>query len=182
MKIRRATLADAPACAEIYAHYVRTSNATFETEPPTVDEYAERMRVRLDSHDWLVAVDDSGDEEVVVGFSYAGPFHQRVAYQWTIEPTIYLREGEGGRGVGTALYEELLNRMTARGFHSAISLVALPNPGSEALHTRFGFQKAGTMRRAGFKMGRWYDVAYYQKMLSPETDDAPSPLLPTSAE
>jgi phosphinothricin acetyltransferase len=41
--VRDATLADAAACAAIYAPYVRDTAITFEIEPPDADEFARRI-------------------------------------------------------------------------------------------------------------------------------------------
>ena len=158
----------------------------------------ERMVSKLQSHEWIVAVTSgevspnapSPDEvaahhaprnaagETVLGYAHAGTFNPKQAYDWTFETTIYLAPGGGGHGVGSALYRELLERMQRRGFHTAIALVALPNPGSVALHERFGFENVGTLRHTGFKLGSWQDVRFYQKLLVADADAPPAPLIP----
>lgn len=178
MEIRRATLDDAAACAAIYAPYALESNATFETEPPSVSEMTERMRKRLASHDWLVAVENGA----VLGYAYASPFRERAAYDWAFETTIYLAPEAAGKGLGTALYTELLSRLTDRGFHTAIALVAIPNDASEALHRRMGFEAIGTFRHSGFKNGEWSDVRFYQKLLVEPSVEAPTPVQPAQPE
>lgn len=188
IRIRRATFADADACAEIYAHYVRTSNATFETEVPSSEEMRHRMASKLKSHDWFVAVDSTRDEDgsgdSILGYTHAGTFNPKEAYNWTFETTIYLRPDAGGRGIGTALYTRLLERMTEMGFHTAIALVALPNDGSVALHERFGFTDTGTIAHTGYKLGRWHDVRFYEKLLVDEQTlaSAPQPIRHTDRQ
>lgn len=175
-RIRRATLADVDACAEIYAHFVRTSNATFETEVPSSDEMAHRTTSKLASHDWIVAFEPDGNGgETVLGFAYAGAFRDRAAYDWMSETTIYLRPDAGGRGIGTALYSELLERMRRMGIHSAVALVAVPNDASAALHTRMGFECVGQFKHSGYKLGAWHDVRFYQKVLVDEATLAGQP-------
>lgn len=169
--LRRATLDDASACQRIYAYYVDNSAATFETEAPDVAEMRTRMEKILATHDWLVA-EVGGD---IVGFAYAGPFHQRSAYQWSVETTIYLAHDVPGRGIGRLLYTEILQRMTDRGFTSAVALVAKPNEASEGLHRAFGFEPVGTLQRIGFKHGQWRDVCWWQRPLAPYTDDPQPP-------
>jgi L-amino acid N-acyltransferase YncA len=75
-----------------------------------------------------------------------------------------------GRGLGRALYGALLDACARAGFHSAVADITLPNDASIALHERCGFEPVGVFRAAGFKLGRWHDVAWYQKRLA----DAPA--------
>lgn len=57
--------------------------------------------------------------------------------------------------------------------------MTLPNPASKQLHQSFGFEHIGTMKHAGWKLGRWHDVSFWQPALA-ETDDEPRPLKPPS--
>lgn len=174
MEIRRATIDDAAACAAIYAHYVETSNATFETVPPTVEEFVGRMEPRLASYDWLVADEGTPAEPNVVGYAYASAFRDRAAYDWAVETTIYL-DADGTRaGTGSALYTELLNRLEAKGFHTALAVIALPNVASENFHRKLGFEKVSHLAHMGFKLGYWSDIAHYQRMLGHPSEDAPA--------
>jgi phosphinothricin acetyltransferase len=70
-----------------------------------------------------------------------------------------------GRGVGKLLYPALLETMAVSGVHTAVALVALPNPASEALHVASGFERVGLLREVGYKFDQWIDVAWYQRML-----------------
>ena len=70
-----------------------------------------------------------------------------------------------GRGLGTKLYDALLRELAQRGFHCAMGGIALPNAGSVALHERMGFAKVAHFREVGWKLGRWIDVGYWQRML-----------------
>jgi len=75
-----------------------------------------------------------------------------------------------GRGIGRLLYPALLETMAASGVHTAVALVALPNPGSIALHKACGFEHVGTMREVGWKFDQWVDVEWYQKLLVPDRE------------
>ena len=158
MLIRMATADDAAACAAIYAPYVTETAISFETEPPTSAEMADRIANAIA---WFVLAVDGR----VAGYAYAGPFHPRAAYRWACEVSVYLERGFERRGGGRALYEILLPRLAERGFRVAIGGMTLPNPGSEALHRAFGFEPVGTYRRIGYKFGSWHDVAWTQLML-----------------
>jgi L-amino acid N-acyltransferase YncA len=170
MLVRPATEADAAACAEIYAPYVTDSVISFELEAPSAKEMAARIAGAIE---WVVLEDDGR----VVGYAYAGPFAPRAAYRWAAEVSVYLERGRERRGGGRALYEELLRRLTQRGYLMAIAGMTLPNPASEGLHRALGFEPVGVYRRIGYKHGAWHDVAWTQRKLSP---GAEPPAEPTS--
>jgi phosphinothricin acetyltransferase len=109
---------------------------------------------------WIVA--DDGD---VVGFASAGPFRSRAAYGRTAEASIYVSEPARRNGVGRALGEAILRELRAAGYHSVVGVVALPNPASERLLQALGFRAVGTLREAGFKLDRWWDVQVWQRAL-----------------
>ena len=87
---------------------------------------------------------------------------QRAAYRWTVESTIYVDPAEHRRGIGDALYAELLDRLRGLGFHSAVAVIALPNDPSVRLHERHGFAHVGHLGEAGFKHDAWHDVGFWQ--------------------
>ena len=96
--IRDAVPADARRIAEIYAHYVGSSVATFEETPPDAVEVAARLH-RLSSLGlpWRV-IEDAAE---VLGYAYAAPFRDLSAYRFTLEDSIYialrLRHAPAGR-------------------------------------------------------------------------------------
>jgi phosphinothricin acetyltransferase len=169
--IRDATSEDAAACAEIYGHYVRSTPATFELDPPSDEDVRRRIESCQAGHAWLVAEDD----RVVTGFAYGTRFAERPAYRWSSEISVYLRPEQTGGGTGTALYGELLERLPARGLQVAFARIAQPNDASNALHARFGFRRVGLLERVGFKLGRWHDVAILQLDLAPPGPDPAEP-------
>lgn len=151
---------DFGAIAAITNHTIATTAIHFAYEPVTADELAAAARGR---HPWLVAADDSADG--VVGYAKASTWRDRAAYDWTCETGIYLAEHARGRGHGRTLYGALLDEVARRGFHSVVAGITLPNDASVALHLRLGFEPVGIVREAGFKLGRWHDVGFYQKRL-----------------
>jgi phosphinothricin acetyltransferase len=159
--IRAAIVEDAPAISRIYAPYVLETAISFEDAPPSSAEMAERMLAITSDYPYLVAQ----REGAVVGYAYAGMVRTRAAYRASVEVTVYVDRAEHGRGIGRALYQRLLDELRERGFHTAFACVALPNPGSVALHEAVGFTAVGTWREAGMKFGRWHDVGWWQIML-----------------
>ncbi|MFT3899313.1 MAG: GNAT family N-acetyltransferase [Gordonia sp. (in: high G+C Gram-positive bacteria)] len=160
--VRRATAADCPAIADVYAHYVTTSVATFDTEARSTDGWIAKLDdVRRAGRPFLVAVDG----ERVLGFSYLSAFRDRAAYAHTCEHTVYVAPGLERRGVGSALVAAMLDAAADTDVREILALIALPGDGSIALHQRHGFVEAGVLRRVGFKFDRWIDVAILQYSL-----------------
>lgn len=161
MTIRAAESADAAALCEIYNPHVTGTIVTFEERPVSVDEMAARIRETTERWPWLV-IEREGE---VAAYAYATAWRPRSAYRFSVETTIYVGERHQRRGVGAAVYRELLARLQGMKLHSAVGTIALPNDGSVALHERLGFEKAGELKEIGFKLGRWIDVGYWQRRL-----------------
>lgn len=162
--VRPAVETDIRDIATIYNHEVANSIATFDLEAPTLDYWHEKLTGYHPGDHLLVAVDSDED---VVGYAYSWSYRPRPAYSLTRETSIYLDPSVRGQGIGRILYPALLDTMAASGVHTAVALVALPNPGSVRLHKAVGFEHVGTMREVGYKFDQWIDVEWYQKFLSP---------------
>jgi len=167
--VRDATVDDGAACAAVYAPYVTDTAITFEDQPPTPAEMAERIARAQKTHAWVVVEDDGR----VVGYAYGGPYKERAAYRWACEVSVYLETGRRRSGEGRVLYEALFERLVTRGFRTAVAGMTLPNPASEGLHRAMGFAPVGSHREIGWKHGRWHDVAWVQKVLA-DGDDPPA--------
>jgi phosphinothricin acetyltransferase len=162
--VRDATPADGAPCARIYAPYVTDTAITFETEPPNAAEMAARIAAAQERHAWLVV--EEGDGEVV-GYAYGGAFRSRAAYRFSCEVSIYLEPGRRRTGAGRALYAALLERLSERGFHTAVGGMTLPNEASVGLHRAMGFEDVGVFREIGYKLGAWHDVGWMQRKIPP---------------
>jgi L-amino acid N-acyltransferase YncA len=159
--IRSATEYDSDSIARIYNHYILNTVVTFEEQPVSSKEISGRLdSVLASSLPYLVVVEDG----LVIGYAYATQWHSRSAYRYSVETTVYLDSNYTGRRVGRDLYQVLLENLEARGLHAAIGGIALPNPGSVALHEKLGFEKAAHYKEVGFKFGRWIDVEYWQRL------------------
>jgi phosphinothricin acetyltransferase len=166
MRVRPATADDAAACAAIYAPYVAETAISFETVPPDRDEMARRIAVASEHHAWLVLE----AEGRVVGYAYGGRYKEREAYRWACEVSVYVERGRHRSGAGRALYEALFERLSARGYRTAVAGMTLPNDASAGLHAAMGFELVGTYRRIGYKGGVWHDVAWTQRALADGSD------------
>jgi L-amino acid N-acyltransferase YncA len=161
--IRTARESDVGAIASIYAHHVMTGLASFEEVAPAPAEMLERMRgVRALGAPYLVAE----EEGRIVGYSYATLYRTRSAYRFTLEDSVYVREGCSGRGIGRALLGALLEGCARGPWRQMVAVIGdSANAPSIALHRAFGFRHAGTLEAVGFKLGRWVDSVLMQRAL-----------------
>jgi L-amino acid N-acyltransferase YncA len=170
-QIEPATLGDAAAVAEIYAHHVIHGTASFEIEPPDAATMAGRMAAVLDANaPWLVArvlrqaQDERGD---IVGYAYVSRFRDRPAYRFACENSVYVRHDRRGEGIGRALLALLIVAAERAGFRQMIAVIGGAEPASARLHAACGFAEAGRMRSIGRKHGQWLDTMYMQRPLGP---------------
>ncbi len=163
LAVRDASEADMPAVQRIYAHYVLNALATFEETAPTLEDMMARRRSALERGLPYLVAQTSGQ---IVGYCYASAYHSRPAYRFTLEDSVYVADGLGGRGVGTALLGELIARCQAGPWRQMLAIIGdSSNRASIALHRRFGFEPVGTLRSVGFKFGRWVDTPLMQRAL-----------------
>lgn len=160
--IRSATVQDAPRIAHIYNHYVEHTTISFEEEPLSLADAAQRIIASQSlSLPYLVLE----HEQLVVGFAYAYRWKERSAYRFTVEASVYLDVEHVGQGHGLRLYSALLDALKAFGIHTVIGTIALPNPASVALHEKLGFKKVAHFAEIGFKFGHWHDTGCWHLSL-----------------
>lgn len=171
--IRIARPEDAAAIHAIYAPHVLEGMATFETELPGEAAMRDRIAGRLPHYPWLVWEDDGG----LLAYAYASRFRERAAYDWIAETSIYVHPDAQRRGIARRLYGILLESMRLQGINQAVGVITMPGEPSVAMHEAMGFEPAGIWRKAGYKLGRWWDVGVWQKELQAPALP-PSPVVP----
>ncbi len=152
-----------PRLTEIYNHFVLHTSASFEVEPWTVEARREWLGHYGTSGPYRLLVAEP--DGVVQGFATSSRFSGRAAYAHSVETSVYCDPAGLGRGLGTALYTTLLAELAREDLHRAFAGVVLPNDASESLHRRFGFRAVGTYTEVGYKLGRWWDVRWYERPL-----------------
>lgn len=163
ISITDASLTDLAQVQAIYAHHVLHGIATFETEPPELEEMQQRYHdVLLQGLPFLVAV----HEKQVVGYCYLTPYRPRCAYRYTLENSIYVHPEKLGQGIGKRLLSAALSNAEALGFRQMIAVIGnSENAGSIGLHYAAGFKSVGTLTAVGLKHGRWVDTVIMQRAL-----------------
>ena len=163
LTLRVASPDDAACLSQIYAHYVETSSISYEYVAPTAEEFADRISHKLEKYPYIVALLDGEP----VGYAYASEYRERAAYGWCVELSVYVSRYFPGRGIGSVLYTALLELLRLQNIVVAYSAITLPNDASIALHEKMGFSPAGVFHASGYKMGQWWELAWYQKQLNP---------------
>ena len=161
MIIRIATLEDASAIQNIYRYYVENTAITFELEVPSAEEFQERIKKTLKRYPYLVAE----ERGAVIGYAYAGIFYDRRAYDWSAEMSVYVQKGIHGKGVGTALYEKMEELLKKQNIVNLFACITHPNAESEAFHAARGYEKKAHFERCGYKLGKWWDIVWMQKVI-----------------
>lgn len=107
-----------------------------------------------------------GDHNELLGFATYGPFRNWPAYKYTVEHSIYVKSNSRGKGVGKILLQEIIQFGVHQNYHVLVGGIDTSNNHSIKLHEKFGFKHSGTIEHAGFKFGKWLNLAFYQLILS----------------
>jgi L-amino acid N-acyltransferase YncA len=135
--------------------------------------YFYKLRTLDDIKDWFANKQAHGfpiigaedESHCLLGFASYGTFRDRPAYKYSIEHSIYVHKDHRGKGVGRALLQQLIVAAVEQQYHMMIGGIDAENTGSMAFHKKLGFVEAGVIKQAGYKFGRWLDLAFYQLIL-----------------
>lgn len=176
MKIEKVTVEDAAELLSIYAPYVRETAITFEYDAPTLEEFQNRIINISSKYPYIKAV-KNGE---ILGFAYADAFRERKAYDWSVETTIYVKQGRHKMGIGRALYSALEKSLRDMGILNMNARIAVPVKEDERLtdasyrfHRKMGFAPVGRFHHIGYKFHTWYDIIWMEKMLGDHNDSPP---------
>lgn len=177
IQIRLASPQDAEKLLEIYAPYVENTAISFEYTVPTVEEFAGRIEAVRKKFPYLAAERDGE----IVGYAYASPFHSRLAYQWAVETSIYVRADQRKSGVGRALYAALESILALQNVLNLNACIAYTEVEDEYLtnnsvqfHAHLGYQLVGEFHQCGYKFGRWYGMVWMEKHLGAHPANPPA--------
>lgn len=176
---RVATLNDAKALLDIYAYYVKNTSITFEYDVPSLEEFSHRIQTTLKKYPYIVA-SKNGE---ILGYAYTGAFVGRAAYDWSVETTIYLKNGCQKMGLGKRLYQKLEVISKAQNILNLNACIGYPSIEDEFLtknsvqfHEHLGFRFVGEFHQCGYKFNRWYNMVWMEKMIG-EHRTPPTPVI-----
>lgn len=158
IQLRLATPADARRILAIYAPYIENTSFTFETEIPTIEQFADRISSYLTNWPWLVCEVNG----TIAGYAYATRHRERTAYQWCTESSVYIHDDYQKWGIGRALYSSLFAILKKQGFRNIYAVINLPNEKSVSFHEQMGFKWFATYENVGYKLGRWKNVGWWR--------------------
>ena len=156
--IRKATLDDVNSLLEIYNYYVINTTVTFDEVPVSLSAFTEKLELILKDYPCIVFEENNG----ISGFAYGSKFRPKPAYNFTVESTVYVKNGAHGKQIGSRLYKELIALLKQRDFKSVLGVLTIPNPASVKLHEKFGFTQVAHLKEVGFKFDTWLDVGIFQ--------------------
>jgi phosphinothricin acetyltransferase len=156
--VRPFAAGDVAASNALTNHFIEHTAIHFAYEPASDAEFTATWSQSAGDYPWLVAEVDGA----FAAYAKATRWRDRAAYSRTTETTVYVAPAHQGKGVGRAIYTQLLDTLRMRGFRTAIGGITLPNPASVRLHESLGFRHVGTFRGVGCKFGRWHDVGFWQ--------------------
>ena len=173
MLIRSAAEKDAGRLLEIYGYYVENTAVSFEYEVPSVHEFRERIAHTREKYPYLVLEEDG----IIRGYTYAGVFKGRAAYDRSCEVSIYVDRDFRGRGSGRALYKALEETLRKGGFTNLYACIASPvtedgylTDDSEHFHQHMGYSRVGEFHKCAYKFDRWYNMIWMDKFIGEHGD------------
>lgn len=183
IEVRAVVEQDAAKLLEIYAPYVKETAITFEYEVPSVETFADRIKQIVMRYPYLAAEQDGK----IVGYAYASAFKSRAAYDWAVETTIYVQQGNRGSGVGKVLLralEQVLEKQNIINVNACIAYTEIEDEyltqSSVKFHQHMGYEFVGRFHQCGYKFGRWYDMVWMEKHIG--THLAPPPAIKSFRE
>ncbi|MET8639005.1 N-acetyltransferase family protein [Streptomyces sp. NPDC004074] len=165
VQVRPGVESDLAALTDLYNHYVRKTPITFDTAVFTPEERRPWLLSHPEDGPYRLMVATDPESGTILGYATSSAFRPKPAYATSVEVTVYLAPQATGRGVGTRLYTALFESLAGQDLHRAYAGIAQPNEASVRLHERLGFRHIGTYREVGYKFGRYWDVAWYEKEL-----------------
>jgi phosphinothricin acetyltransferase len=170
--IRIANAGDAVPMLQIYGPYIENTSYTFETDVPTKESFRDRINSYLQTYPWLVC--EIGG--AIAGYAYGSKHRERIAYQWSVECSVYVHDNFQRCGVASALYSALIDILRLQQFRNLYAVINLPNEKSVAFHEKMGFEYFATYKNVGYKLGKWKNVGWWQQQLNEYTFDPMPPM------
>lgn len=173
IQLRLAKPDDSGDILAIYAPYIEKTSFTFETDVPSPEAFAERISSYLESWPWLVCEVDG----VIAGYAYAARYRERVAYQWSVESSVYIHDDHQRKGIARILYSALFKILKRQGFRNVYAVINLPNEKSVAFHESLGFSYFATYEQVGYKLGQWKNVGWWRLIVNEFDHEPATPVL-----
>ena len=153
---------------DIFNEAILHSTALYDYTPRPLESMIPWFRQKAEARYPVIGIED--DAGTLLGFASYGQFRVRPAYKYTVEHSVYIHHAHRGKGLGLLLMQRLIEAAMGQDYHVMVGGIDASNAASIRLHERLGFTHSGTIQQAGFKFGRWLDLAFYQLILSTPRD------------
>ena len=157
--IRQATLEDVPAMLDIFNANILHSTAIYMYEPQTLEQRQEWFAGKQTRNEPIFVYEEQGE---VAGYATYGSFRPFPANLYTVEHSVYVHEDHHRKGIGEKLMKRLIEHAKNRGIKTMVGSIDATNIASIRAHEKLGFTYSGTIKNAGYKFGKWLDLAFYQ--------------------
>ena len=165
--IRYAQATDLGAILDIYNDAILNTTSVYDYKPHTTKDRLSWYEKKVNDGFPVLVLEENDN---VIGFATFGPFRGRPAYKYTVEHSVYIHKDHRGKGIGTRLMIELIKIADERGYATMVAGIDSSNDVSMIMHEKLGFTNCGTIKRAGYKFGKWLNVTFYQyKLRGPTT-------------
>ncbi|MFM2303539.1 MAG: hypothetical protein RLZZ135_948 [Cyanobacteriota bacterium] len=144
------------------------STALYDYKPRSTDSMIAWFKAKADGQFPVIGIE--GNRGELLGFATYGIFRAWAAYKYSIEHSVYVHKDHRSKGIGRILMTQLIDEAQLQQYHVMIGGIDVANESSIELHKRLGFTHAGTIAKAGYKFGRWLDLAFYQLILQTPTN------------
>ncbi|MFH1156062.1 MAG: N-acetyltransferase family protein [Pseudomonadota bacterium] len=154
---------------DIFNHAIVNSTALFDYKPRSIESMKPWFEVKRKNNFPVIGIEDGGNN--LLGFVSYGTFRGWPAYKYSVEHSVYVHHEYRKKGIGDLLLASIVEKAIEQNYHLLIGGIEATNLASIKLHQKHGFTHSGTITQAGYKFGRWLDVAFYQLIL--RTPNAP---------
>lgn len=153
--IRKATESDLPSILEIVNFAIANTTAIYDYDSRILEQQAEIFETKKANNFPLFVIEV---ENEILGFGTYDTFRTKIGYRFTVEHSVYVKDGFAGKGLGALLLKKLIDTAKAEKYHVMIGVIDASNENSIRFHEKFGFQSMGILKEVGFKFDRWLDA------------------------
>lgn len=147
--------ADWPRVSAIYMEGILSGNSTFETEPPSWEQW--------DRNHLPFARLTARTEDGVCGWAALSPVSPRACYTGVAEVSVYVAASARGQGIGRALLRELIRQSESRGIWALQGSVFPENVASLRMCVANGFRQVGRRKHIAKLNGLWRDTVLLER-------------------
>ena len=162
-QLKQCTEKQLPEILAIYNEAILNTTSLYDYKPRSMDMmiawYSDKQK---GNYPVIGAFDD---DDTLLGFATYGPFRVRPAYKYTVEHSVYVHTDQRGQGLGKILLREIIKKAEDQDYHVLVAGIDASNALSILLHEKEGFAFCGIIQQAGYKFGKWLDLAFYQLIL-----------------